>query len=528
MAVAALEMSGVQKRFGRLVALDGVSLRVGAGRVHGVLGENGAGKSTLMNIAYGLLRPDAGRVAVGGREVRFRSPRDAIASGVGMVHQHFMLAGAMTVLDNVLLGDPRAGRVLWRREAAMRLVGLGERLGLAVEPGRRVEALSVGEQQRVEILKALWRDARVLILDEPTAVLTPGEVEQLMGAVGRLRAEGRGVVFISHKLGEVGRICDEVTVLRRGRVVWEGDARGVSAEELARHMVGREVGRVTRGVVMGPGVESVAGEDPHPDPAPGSRQFRSLPPGYRERGNAVLTLDAIQAGVLRDVSLRVGAGEIVGIAGVDGNGQQELAEVVVGLRRPGAGRVVWQGAVEVTGMSAGARAGLGIGHIPNDRKREALVPTMSVAENLMLKAYRDAPWARRGVVNWRKAEAVAEGLAREFDVRAASVRVPVGTLSGGNQQKVVLARELAVRADPLLVVAMNPVRGLDVAAANFVYEQLLARRAAGAAILLISSELDELLALCDRIGVLYAGRLTMTDFPRTGRDEIGRLMAGVG
>jgi simple sugar transport system ATP-binding protein len=515
MTAALLEMAGVGKRFGDLVALDGVSLKIRPASVHGVLGENGAGKSTLMNVAYGLIRPDTGRLSVCGREVRFRSPRDAIASGVGMVHQHFMLAGAMTVLDNVLLGDRRVGRVLKRREAAERLVALGAGLGLAVEPGRRVEELSVGEQQRVEILKALWREVRVLILDEPTAVLTPGEVEQLFGAVERLRAEGRGVVFISHKLGEVRRICDEVTVLRRGRVVWEGDARRVSAEELAREMVGREVGRVTREAAVGEGI------------AAGSEE-RSAQRNLREElpsAPRALALEGVSVEGLDEVWLGVAAGEIVGIAGVDGNGQQQLAEAVVGLRRPSAGKV-WLAGKDVSAVGLEARVALGVAHVPNDRKSEGLVTTMSVAENVVLKAYGRRPFALGGVMSWRRVRGVARELAGRFDVRATSVEVPVGTLSGGNQQKVVLARELAMR-EPKLIVAMNPVRGLDVAATNFVYERLLEARAKGAGVLLISSELDELLALCDRIGVLLGGRLTMTQFPRVGREEIGRLMAGV-
>jgi simple sugar transport system ATP-binding protein len=515
MDAALLDMSEVRKGFGRVAALDGVSLRIAPGRVHGVLGENGAGKSTLMNVAYGLVRPETGRLSVRGREVRFRSPRDAIAAGVGMVHQHFMLAGAMTVLDNVLLGDRRLGRILNRRRAAERLAEMSRRLGLPVDPAARVDGLSVGGQQRVEILKALWRDARVLILDEPTAVLTPAEVEQLLAAMGKLRDEGRGVVFISHKLGEVRRICDDVTVLRRGRVVWEGEARGVSSAELARHMVGRDVAAVTREVALG--------DDPTPSAAGG------LTPAYVpaiKQGEASLALEGVTSGALRDVSLTVMPGEIVGIAGVDGNGQQELAEVVVGLSRPGRGRVLLEGR-DVSDVGLTGRRRAGVAHVPNDRKREGLVGTMSIAENVALKAYDRRPMARGGVMSWRSVRRVARDLAGQFDVWAASVDVPVGTLSGGNQQKVVLARELAIRA-PKVVVAMNPVRGLDVAAANFVYEQLLARRAAGAAILLISSELDELLALCDRIGVLYAGRLTMTDFPRAGRDEIGRLMAGLG
>ena len=509
-----LELLNMHKRFGALTALDGVSVRLAGGRVHGLLGENGAGKSTLMNIAYGLTRPDSGQLLIDAKEVNFKSPADAIASRVGMVHQHFMLAGAMSVLDNVLLGDRRCGQILNRRKAADKLAAMADRLGLAVDPWARVERLSVGQQQRVEILKALWRDARVLILDEPTAVLTPAEAEQLFGAMERLRGEGRSVVFISHKLGEVMRICDDLTVLRRGRVVWEGNAKEVSAEELARQMVGRTVEIVSR-TDRSPGEAQEAERQQRP----GQTRMSTPPKGE-------LLLEQVVADGLVDVSFSLAPGEILGIAGVDGNGQQELAEVVVGLRRISTGQISFHGQ-DISALSFKARLQMGIAHIPNDRKREALVPAMSITENLILKRHDRPPFSRTGVISWSAAAGVARELCGRFDIRAASTDAPVGTLSGGNQQKVVLARELAM-ADPRLIVAMNPVRGLDVAAANFVYQRLLERRAAGSAILLISSELDELLALCDRIAVLYAGRLTMTQFPETGRDEIGGLMAGIG
>jgi len=493
-----VELIDIRKRFGDLIALDGVTARFAPGRVHGLLGENGAGKSTLMNVCYGLLKPDTGQIRANGAALSPRSPRDAIAAGIGMVHQHFMLAGAMTVLDNVLLGDRRAGRVLDRRASAARLRELAERLGWPIDPAARIETLSVGQQQRIEILKALWRDVQLLILDEPTAVLTPPEVEQLFGAISRLRDEGRGIVFISHKLGEIRRICDELTVLRRGRVEWHGGATNVSPDELTRHMVGRSVEAISR-------------------PAPGAPRADASP--------AALTLDHVGANGLHDVSLGIDPGEILGIAGVDGNGQQELAEAVVGLRRIERGRITLGGA-DVSHLPPKARLALGVAHVPNDRKREALVPTMSVRENVALKRHDVAPLSRGGLLSPRAAARIARDLVARFDVRTPSIETPVGALSGGNQQKVVLARELAM-SEPRLIVVMNPVRGLDVAATQFVYRQLLDRRAAGSAILLISTELDELLALCDRVGVLYGGRLTMTGFPTTGRDEIGRLMAGL-
>ncbi len=499
-----LELLKIQKRFGSLLALDGVTVRLAPGRVHGLLGENGAGKSTLMNVAYGLIRADAGEIRIDGRVANLKSPADAIAAGVGMVHQHFMLAGAMSVLDNILLGDRRIGQIVQRRRAAEQLSAMAERLGLAIDPWERVERLSVGQQQRVEILKALWREAKVLILDEPTAVLTPAESEQLFVAVERLCAQGKSVVFISHKLGEVKRICDEVSVLRRGKIVWEGLAKDVSAEELAQRMVGHEL--------------SPAGAE------------QSLPAIVLDENRSEIAsrfeLDCVSAEGLIDVGLEIAPGEILGIAGVDGNGQQELAEVVVGLRKISSGRTLMDGR-DISRLSFKDRQGLGVAHIPNDRKREALAPEMSVTENMMLKHHDEWPFSRGGVMSWHVARNVARELREKFDIRTPSVSTPVATLSGGNQQKVVLARELGLSA-PKLIVAMNPVRGLDIAATNFVYQRLLGRRAAGAAILLISSELDELLGLCDRIGVLYGVRLAMTEFPKTGREEIGKLMAGIG
>jgi len=505
-----LELSNIHKRFGELTALDGVSIRLADARVHGLLGENGAGKSTLMNIAYGLIRPDTGRLIVNSQDLKFTSPAAAIAAGIGMVHQHFMLAGAMSVLDNVLLGDRRIGQVLNRRTEAEKLTALADRLGLAVDPWARVERLSVGQQQRVEILKALWRDVRVLILDEPTAVLTPAESEQLFGAVERLRNEGRSIVFISHKLGEVKRICDDLTVLRRGRVAWKGLAKEVSTEELAHHMVGKDVELLT------PSHRTQLNTPKNPPPTPTLAGSDS---------SSALSLQKVNATGLQEICFNIAPGEILGIAGVDGNGQQELAEVVVGLRRITSGRVTLHNR-DISPLTFKSRLALGIAHIPNDRKREALVPAMSVTENIALKRHDHPPFSQTGVINWSAAANIAQKLRNQFDIRTTSVDTPVTTLSGGNQQKVVLARELGMNA-PKLIVAMNPVRGLDIAATHFVYQQLQHRRAAGAAILLISSEVDELLSLCDRIAVLYSGRLTMTDFPKTGRDEIGQLMAGI-
>jgi simple sugar transport system ATP-binding protein len=498
-AISSVELIDVRKRFGPVQALDGVSMTMRPGCVHGLLGENGAGKSTLMNILYGLLRPDSGRVLLSGKLATIRSPHAALAAGIGMVHQHFMLAGAMTVLDNVLLGDRRAPQWLERSAAAEQLHQLSQRLGLPVDPFARIGDLSVGQQQRVEILKALFRDVRVLILDEPTAVLTPAETQQLFAAVDRLRAEGRSIVFISHKLAEVLRICDDLTILRRGRVVFDGPAAGVSAEELSRHMVGHDIEPIRRA-------------------PPLAEVHDGKPPPLSVRGLA--------GPPLHDVSFELHAGEILGIAGVDGNGQQELAESIAGLGPIRSGRILMAGA-DVTRANPAERFELGLAHIPNDRKLEGLIGSMSVAENLALKRHAARPFAHRGgILSWRSIRRTARDLVARYDVRTPSIHASASTLSGGNQQKLILARELAI-SEPRLVLAMNPVRGLDIAATHFVYEQLLAVRARGGAVLLISSELDELLTLCDRIGVLFNGRFTMSDFPREGAaEQIGRMMTG--
>ena len=489
-----LELRDIVKRFGRLTALDGVSLTLERGRVHGVLGENGAGKSTLMNVLYGLIRPDGGHILADGTELLIRSPRGAIEAGIGMVHQHFMLAGALSVLDNVLLGDMRQALLLDRAGAAHRLLELSQRIGLPVDPDARVADLSVGQQQRVEILKALWRNVDVLILDEPTAVLTPGETDQLLSAMTRLRQEGKTVIFISHKLAEVQRICDEITVLRRGKVTWHGPARDATAYELAEHMIGHAM------------EEAVASpEAPLPDPP-------------------ALLLQELRAAGLSAINLRVPRAGIVGIAGVDGNGQQELAEAVVGLRKT-TGQITLDGH-DISSLNASDRAALGIAYVPNDRKRDGLIGSMQLTRNIALKHHRHKPFSRAGIMSWRSARSLAAELMARYDIRANSPDDLVGSLSGGNAQKVVLARELAVKP-PRLLVAINPTRGLDVAATRFVHDELLRQRDAGCGILLISSELEELTRLCGRITVLYRGKLTETRFPEGGAEQIGRLMSGV-
>ncbi|HEV8378138.1 MAG TPA: ABC transporter ATP-binding protein [Tepidisphaeraceae bacterium] len=491
-----IELHHIVKSFGSVRAVNDVSMTIAPGMVHGVLGENGAGKTTLMNILYGMVQRDGGDIRIDARPVDIHSPRDAIAHGIGMVHQHFMLAGAMSVLDNVLLGDQRESVLLDRASAAKRLVKLAKDLNLEVDPAARVEELSVGRQQRVEILKALWREVNLLILDEPTAVLTPQETEQLFVAVRRLRSRGKSVVFISHKLREVLSICDRLAVLRAGRVVWEGSSKDASEERLASIMVGEDF----------------------------STSIGQPPVGSASADAKLLRVVNICAPGLNYISFDL-RNEILGIAGVDGNGQQELAEAIIGLRPLDEGQILVLDR-DISTLDARGRFQLGLAHIPNDRKHEGLIGSMGIGENLVLKQHSSPPFSTRGIMHWRRVRESAASLVDQFDIRTASLETPISTLSGGNQQKVVLARELGL-SRPKVIIAMNPTRGLDVAATRFVHEQLLAHRARGAGIVLISSELDEILQLSDRVGVLYRGRLTMSDFPRDGIERIGRLMAGL-
>jgi simple sugar transport system ATP-binding protein len=470
-----LELRGITKRFGDLVANDGIDIDVRGGEVHALLGENGAGKTTVMRIAYGLTSADGGEIRVDGRPLTVRSPRDAIGAGIGMVTQHFALVAPMSVAENLALGRSRGLR-LDLAEARRRGATAAERFGIRVDPAARVADLSVGQQQRVEILKALSRNCRVLILDEPTAVLVPAEVDALFTTLRSLVADGLAVVFISHKLGEVRAISDRVTVLRRGRVV--GTVGGTTDErELARLMVGRP----TFGVEREADAHAAIG---HP-------------------AMAIEGLGAEDAGavpVLTDVTLDVHAGEIVGVAGVSGNGQTELVEVLSGMRRPTGGAIRIDGH-DLAGTDPMRMMRAGIGRIPEDR-HASLIGDLSVAYNLVLEEL-DA-FTRRGRLDEAAIHAHAQDLIRRFDIRARADD-PVGSLSGGNVQKVLLARVLA--RNPRVIVVSQPTRGLDVGATEYVRKQLLERRTAGAAILLVSEDLDELLALSDRLVVLYEGRI---------------------
>jgi len=496
---AALELRGIVKTFGALRANDGVDLAVQWGEVHALLGENGAGKSTLMNVVYGLLRPDQGEILFDGQPVTIRGPQDAINQRIGMVHQHFMLIPVLTVAENMVLGHEASRAGMLDIEAARREVrALSERYGLEVPPDTLVEDLSVGLQQRVEILKALFRGARLLILDEPTAVLTPQEINRLFEIVAGLKAEGKAVIFITHKLGEVMEVADQITVMRRGKVVATTRPADTSIADLASKMVGRPVLlRVERGPA-------------HP-------------------GAEVLQLDGITVEddrgqvAVDGASITVRAGEIVGLAGVDGNGQAELVEAIVGLRPVKSGHIELLDK-DVTRQSTHRRLET-MSHIPADRHRMGAILDMAVFDNLVLETYDRRPFARGLVRMLDAVRGFAARTIKQFDIRAGSASDRMGSLSGGNQQKVVVARELATQ--PKLLVAAQPTRGVDVGSIEFIHRQLVAQRDAGMAVFLISSELDEVLSLSDRVAVIYRGRIVaVMDGTEADRDKIGLLMAG--
>ena len=487
-------MEHITKRFPGVVANDDVSIELRPGEVHALIGENGAGKSTLMRVLYGMYPSDGGRILVKGEEVRISSPRVAIQHGIGMVHQHFVLVDPFTVTENVILGE-EGGTLLDLDTANERVGELASSYGFRVRPSAVVEDLSVGEEQRVEILKALYRGVDILILDEPTAVLTPGEAKELFGNLRKLRETGKTIVFISHKLDEVLEIADRITVLRRGKVVGETSPDATSKAKLAEMMVGRPVlFRLDK-----------------PDVQIG-------PPVLRAEG-------LLAAGPVNGISLEVRAGEILGVAGVEGNGQRELAEVLIGLRPLSSGRILL-GETDITGSSVEDIRKAGVAYIPEDRHGQGLVLDMNVWENAILGRQDDRDFAGAGglVLLIGKIKALAQRLIRRFDVRTRTINATVGTLSGGNQQKLILARELDT--DPKLLVAAQPTRGLDVGAIEFVWRQILAQKAAGRAVLLISAELDEIYALADRILTLYEGRITGEYAPDAEPEEIGVGMLG--
>jgi ABC-type uncharacterized transport system ATPase subunit len=498
--VPALEARGIVKRFPGVVANDDVDFDVRIGEIHALLGENGAGKSTLMNILDGLYRPDAGEIRLDGRPVTFGSPRDAIAAGIGMVHQHFTLVPSQTVTENVLLGLSKPRFWLRPGRSEQEIGRLAERFGLGVDPRARIWQLSVGEQQRVEILKLLYREARILIMDEPTAVLAPQEIEELFRTLRSMTADGRSVVFISHKLGEVMAIADRITVMRRGRVTAAGiGPSDTSRADLARRMVGRDILEVLDRAPSAPGPVVLSVRDVSAD---------------NDRGLAAL----------RGVSMDVRAGEIVGVAAVAGNGQAELAEVITALR-PCRGGSVTIGGTEVANRPVGVAIREGVAHVPEDRTGVGTAPNLSVADNLIMKRYRDRPIAHGWFVDDAAARGLAQGLKDAYAIAAPSIDTEARLLSGGNLQRLIFARE--IDTGPRVMVAVHPTRGLDVGAIEAVHRVLLERRAAGTAILLISEDLDEILALADRVDVMYEGRIAGS-FPVAEADigTLGLLMTG--
>lgn len=495
----AIEMRGIVKRFPGVVANDGVDLVVRQGEIHALLGENGAGKSTLMNVLFGLYRPDEGLIKVNGQETRFHGPRDAVSAGLGMVHQHFMLIPRFTVAENVILGTEGPDFALDRAAAEQRVGQLAQEYGLRVDPRAKLEDLPVGMQQRVEILRALYQGSRILILDEPTALLTPQEVEELYQILERLRAGGGTIIFITHKLREVAAISDRVTVIRRGKTVGTRNTAETTSAELAELMVGREVLlRVER-----------------PPANPGDPILEVSDLQLKGRGHHP---------ALNGLSLSLRRGEIVGICGVEGNGQTELVETIAGLRHPDSGRVSLKGR-DMTGATPTALRRAGLSYIPEDRHHRGLVLSFSLTENMLLGNSEEKPFSQGGRIDYEATEQITGDLMKTFDVRAPSSDTPAGSLSGGNQQKMIIARELFREPDVLL--AVQPTRGLDVGAIEFVHRQLVRERDKGRGVLLVSFDLDEVLDLSDRILVLYQGRI-VGEFASGSveRTTLGLLMGG--
>ncbi len=496
-----LEMKGITKRFGKVLANDHIDLSVEQGTIHSIVGENGAGKTTLMNILYGLYQSDSGDILIDGKKVTISNPSDAINLGVGMIHQHFKLIPAMTVAENVMLGsEPRKANFFLDRKAINeRTRELSEQYGLAVDPEAKVADISVGIRQRVEILKALYRNAKLLILDEPTALLTPQETQDLFEIIYRLRNDGKTILFISHKLKEIIEISKRVTVLRDGKLVETVEKDSTNEVELARLMVGRDV---------------------FLQPAPPSRKI----------GEPILEVKNLSAKnefnriVLDDISLQVRSGEILGIAGIDGNGQTELVRALIGLQKLSSGQIFLDGK-EITHLSVKAMRDSGIGVIPEDRLEEGLVPDFEVKENLCLGLQRNRPFSNGFFIHWKSVRKNANQLIKKFDIRTPTISHEARLLSGGNQQKVIVAREIFHAPDT--IIAAQPTRGLDIAATDFVHEQLIQQRDNGKSILLLSLSLEEIMLLSTRIAVIYKGKIVATvDRENTTAEDLGLMMLG--
>ncbi len=494
-----LELKGLSKSFGSLIANDAIDLAVAKGEIHAILGENGAGKSTLMNMVYGLLQPDSGSIFVDGKKVEINEPADALHFGIGMVHQHFMLVPVFTVAENIVLGHEQSKRgILTLTEAKKKIKQIAEEFKFEIDPDALIEEIPVGVQQRVEIIRALMYDAKVLILDEPTAVLTPQETDELLNIMRALKNKGTSIIFITHKLREVKAVADKITIIRRGKVV--GTAQpSASQEELASKMVGREVDLVPNKDDIKPGKPILEIKD-------------------------LNIFNASGRNLVKNLSLEIRAGEILAIAGVQGNGQSEIARALVNLEDHVTGSIKLD-SVEILGKSVRESLREGIAYIPESRELDGLIGSFSIAENMILDTHDLLPVAKNGQLDRSHIKNNAIKLLKEFDVRAQSIMDTASSLSGGNKQKVVLARELSRSVK--LVMASQPTRGLDVGSIEFVYQRLLAERSANRAILLVSSELDEVYALADRIAVIYKGELVGVVDPTVSREKLGLMMAGI-
>ena len=495
-----IEMIGIRKEFPGIVANDDITLQVEEGEIHAILGENGAGKSTLMSILFGLYHADKGVIKVRGKEVHISSPNDAFDLGIGMVHQHFQLVHNFTVAENIILGK-EGGFVYDIKSASKKIKEISDRYGLSIDPDMVIEEITVGMQQRVEILKMLYRDADILIFDEPTAVLTPQEIDELMQIMRNLAAEGKSIILITHKLDEIKAVAERCTIIRRGKLIDVVDVKSTSAEDMAALMVGHPVSfKVEKD-------EAKVGET------------------VLEIKNLNVLNNKKVLGV-KDFSLSIRRGEIVGIAGVDGNGQSELVEALSGLRKVESGEIYFNGK-EITNSSIQERNEMGLGHIPEDRQKRGLILPAPLSTNFVIKEFYKEPYSRRGILNFDEIEEYGEKIINKFDVRSGEgIQSPAGTLSGGNQQKAIIGRE--IEADPELLIAVQPTRGLDVGAIEFIHKELVKERDNGKAVLLVSFELDEIFNLSDRIAVMNAGRLIDIVYTKdTDEHAVGLMMAGI-
>ncbi|CXG83633.1 TPA: ABC transporter ATP-binding protein [Streptococcus pneumoniae] len=495
-----IEMRDITKVFGGFVANDKINLHLRKGEIHALLGENGAGKSTLMNMLAGLLEPTSGEIAVNGQVVNLDSPSKAASLGIGMVHQHFMLVEAFTVAENIILGSELTKNgVLDIAGASKEIKALSERYGLAVDPSAKVADISVGAQQRVEILKTLYRGADILIFDEPTAVLTPSEIDELMAIMKNLVKEGKSIILITHKLDEIRAVSDRVTVIRRGKSIETVEIAGATNADLAEMMVGRSVSFKTEKQASKPKEVVLSIKDLVVN------ENRGVP-------------------AVKNLSLDVRAGEIVGIAGIDGNGQSELIQAITGLRKVESGSIELKGD-SIVGLHPRQITELSVGHVPEDRHRDGLILEMMISENIALQTYYKEPHSKNGILNYSNITSYAKKLMEEFDVRAASELVPAAALSGGNQQKAIIARE--INRDPDLLIVSQPTRGLDVGAIEYIHKRLIEERDNGKAVLVVSFELDEILNVSDRIAVIHDGKIQGIVSPETtNKQELGVLMAG--